>query len=270
MGVKFDFLSDSHIDFWVRLNSNTQKYEMKTREFAKELLKSKTADYLIIAGDIGHYNRQNKFFLDELSKEYKNIYLVFGNHDLYFVSSKQSYKYNFNSFNRIKEMKEWIDEQNNIHYLDGNIVDVEGVKITGANMWYDFSYGLSIGNTKEQILYKWHDLSNDSRLISRFDMEKYFLEEKSKLDLVVENADVIVTHVGPDVRLSDYSGSDRIYNNFYFFNGMDFIEDLENKIWLFGHIHKRRDISYNGWRIINHALGYKDQGFSLEVKSFEV
>jgi Icc-related predicted phosphoesterase len=268
--VSFDYINDIHLDFWVVKDHNSIKEENKIRDFANLLLNKKRSDYLLIGGDIGHFNNQNKIFLDEMSTCYKEIYLVFGNHDLYLISNNQSYKYNRRSFNRIYEMKEWIDNQENINYLDGNIVDVEGIKITGVNMWYDFSYGIKMGKSRQQVLNEWSSLSNDSKKILNVNIENYFNEEKEKLDNVIEESDIIITHVGPDVRLSEYTGKQKIYNSYYFFDGINYIEELENKIWLFGHIHTRKDIIRDGWRIISHAIGYNDENFDLDVKTFNV
>lgn len=268
--VSFDYINDIHIDFWVRYGSNQLESEIQTREFVSKVIETKKSDYLLIGGDIGHYNKQNYWFLEELSKFYKGIYLVFGNHDLYLISGSQKKLYKNNSLNRLNDMKSLIDELENVFYLDGKIIDIGGIKVGGVNMWYDFSYGINQGYTYESIEQKWYLNSNDSNFIKGLDIKEYFKCEKEKLDLIIEESNIILSHVGPDCKLTNLYGKSRYYNSFYFFDGCDIINHYEEKVWLFGHIHSRFDIEHEAWRMISHAIGYSDQGFNVEVKTFSI
>ena len=76
--MKFDYINDVHLDFWVPFDTNQLKFEKKTKEFANQMLPKQPTKILLIGGDLGHYNRQNYWFLEELSKVYTNILLVLG------------------------------------------------------------------------------------------------------------------------------------------------------------------------------------------------
>jgi hypothetical protein len=72
-------------------------------------------------------------------KIYKKIFVTFGNHDMYLVSNAQRSKYQI-SWNKVKDLKQICECIDTVEFLDGNIIEVDGIKIGGAGMWYDMSY----------------------------------------------------------------------------------------------------------------------------------
>lgn len=97
--MEFDYMNDIHLDFWVRFDKNQIKFEKRTREFTNSLIPKQKSKILVIGGDIGHYNRQGYWFLDEVSKFYDKVLIVFGNHDYYLISNHQAKKYGKSSVN---------------------------------------------------------------------------------------------------------------------------------------------------------------------------
>jgi len=145
-----DIISDIHLDFYVRFN------RIKTEAFVERLINTKTNknfDVLIIAGDIGHYNDDNIYFLELISKFYKKVFVTWGNHNLYLLESQRE-KYNYNSFNRLNEFKEMIKEIDNVVFLDGQKIEYKGITFWGSGLWYEV-------NSLEH----WTNYMNDSRLI---------------------------------------------------------------------------------------------------------
>jgi len=123
--MTLDIISDIHLDFYA-------KFKQKSIEtFTKKLINTKTNknfDVLIIAGDIGHYNDDNIYFLELISNYYKKVFVTWGNHDLYLLESQRE-KYYYNSFNRLNELKEMIKEIDNVVFLDGEKIEYEGITI---------------------------------------------------------------------------------------------------------------------------------------------
>lgn len=159
--MKFDYINDVHLDFWVPFDTNQLKFEKKTKEFANQMLPKQPAKILLIGGDLGHYNRQNYWFLEELSKVYTNILLVLGNHDFYMITKNQEKKYQSNSFHRVQEMKEMVKSLPQVKYLEGDTIELDGVTIGGTGMWYEFSYGQKyLGKSYENIWLEWSFFSN--------------------------------------------------------------------------------------------------------------
>ena len=114
--------------------------ERLIKSFMKKLLNTKTNnifDVLVIAGDIGHINDDNVYFLKEISKFYTKIFVTWGNHDLYLINSSEREKYNYNSFNRLKNLKEKVKEIDNLTFLDGEKVEYNGITFWGSGLWYE-------------------------------------------------------------------------------------------------------------------------------------
>ena len=158
-------------------------------------------DILIVAGDIGHYNDQNIEVLKIFQKEfYKHIVCVLGNHDYYLVDSKAKDTFENDSFKRVEDMRKLINHEENMYCLDGEIIEIDGVKFGGADSWYDEAYVRRYYPQfdSNHINLLWNGNINDSRLIkgiNRFD-DISKLEIK-KLEKIYQDCDVMITHVNP-------------------------------------------------------------------------
>ncbi|MCE0453764.1 metallophosphoesterase [Brevibacillus sp. AF8] len=259
MSKGFDLISDVHLDFWVKVENPPHKMIPQIKNFIKAILPETNHNVLVIAGDLGHYNWQNKILIEELKQIYEHILIVAGNHDYYLVSANQEKQYRGKSLNRVIEMKETCSSLTNVHFLDGDIVEIDGINYGGVGMWYDFSYGIKeLGYSKEALYSKWWEIMNDSRLIKGL-LDKPFTfadEEKKKLDGIIESSDVIITHVGGDWSKADHD----LVNSFYYFDGSPYFSKLKGKVWCFGHTHQRSDYEANGCRFVDAALGYPGEG----------
>ncbi|MFC8686008.1 metallophosphoesterase [Brevibacillus porteri] len=267
--MRFDLISDVHLDFWVKVENPLHKMMPQIRSFINSILPETPHKVLVIAGDLGHYNWQNKLLIEELKQTYEHILIVAGDHDYYLVSANQEKQYRGKSHNRVVEMKEICKEFSNVHYLDGDTVEIDGTAYGGVGMWYDFSYGIKeSGYSKEALYSKWWDVMNDSRLIKGL-LDKSFTfadEEKKKFEAIVESADVIITHVGGEWSKERPDLS----NSFYYFDGSNHFDTLKGKVWCYGHTHRRQDYEAYGCRFVNAALGYADEGKGRKIVQIEM
>ncbi len=60
--IYFDLISDIHLDFWVDYSSNHIKLNKNQDNFVRLILPEAPSSTLVIAGDIGHYNKQEYIF----------------------------------------------------------------------------------------------------------------------------------------------------------------------------------------------------------------
>ena len=269
--MTMDIISDIHLDFYIKFNQRGIK------TFVKKLIDTKTDknfDVLIIAGDIGHYNDDNVCFLELISKFYKKVFVTWGNHDLYLISENQRKKYDYNSFNRLNELKEKVQKINNLTFLDGEKIEYEGITFWGSGLWYEVS------NLKH-----WSNYMNDARLIFdrkepykivmpydyfpvkfNFNTGKLYEKEYEKIKKL-EKADVIISHIPP----VNFNFSGDMGDNYYFVPyGEEIIERVKPKMWIFGHIHTKRDKNFNGCRLIANPLGYPGENRNFEIKSVKI
>lgn len=261
-------LSDVHLDFYL-LNTNKRKL----KRFCESVLhiNHEKIDVITVAGDLGHYNADNKRFLTYLSETYNaQVLFTYGNHDLYLVSPKQVSKYKGQSIDRLKEMELWASTQENIHFLDGTFVDIQGVRFGGMCNWYDGTFSpLSTVFTN----YEWLKKFNDSQHIYK-NGEKYssFLAISDDLDvedkrqaLIDADCDYLFFHVSPilDKDLIETRYQEDLFTAFYFSNNPEFLYTSKLKYLQFGHTHNALNKHYDHIEVFNASLGYPSESFNF-------
>lgn len=259
----FDLISDIHLDFWYEPIHSNETQIRKIRKLFQSLIPASPSKVLVIAGDMGHYNKQNFLMLEHLKEFYEYILIVQGNHDLYRVSRGLRRKF-FLSHKRWDDMKERASVLEGVHFLEGNTIEIDGVTYGGTGMWYDYSFGLQQGGyTHDELEELWKDKMNDINYINGL---PDFIEEKKKLaNLIDQNPDVIITHVGPDWIHAKNEYVKGIMKSFYFFDGQEFLDRCEGKIWCFGHTHEHYSYMYKGCRLENNAMGYPGRDNKLNA-----
>lgn len=291
--MKFAILGDTHFDFYFNPGSavSARAFDAKF----KILLENAPADVLLIPGDIGHYNAQNIQCLRHLKRYYSRIIVTFGNHDYYLISKSMVSKYQWGtnrlggSRERVEDIKQLIEQEEGIDYVDGNVIEIDGVRIGGASGWYDGSLLLNTGRDYDDINWEWRLQMNDANMIypnanngTKFDM--LFQEQKHRLENVYQHCDIMMTHVSP---LSEWNQFAQMYNYqkpleafnknyssthealqdyraFYCFNGKHFLENGSMTHWVFGHTHRSFERQYmredkSEVQILCNSIGYPDK-----------
>lgn len=296
--VKLAILGDTHFDFWLNPNFKEKHFNLQFRE----LLEPVEADVLLLSGDIGHYNTQNLRCLQYMRQYFDRIVVTFGNHDYYLITNSVRDKYqrlnpNRPSEERVDEMKKMIEDVDRIDYVDGNIVEIDGIKIGGATGWYD---GSLLNKSRDTIQAEYDKVMNDGNLIhprgKPFDW--LFHEQKHRLDAVYQQCDIMMSHVSPlsewkqfiemygfdnerasrDPNYSMQHEALKDHNAFYCFDGKEYLANGSMKHWVFGHTHQNFSRTYeraDGRSIEIHcnSIGYPDKGkipTEFVVKEIEV
>ena len=271
--MQIELISDIHIDFWINPKENTQKQTTLIKEFVKNILKPTSNETLVIAGDLGHYNNQNLLLLKELQNYYRYIIITWGNHDLYLVSKRQEKLYK-TSFARLESFKKALLEYENIFFLDGDYLELEGVKFWGSGLWYE---------VPKHLMQDWFTISNDGVFIKedkifysdfdsfgrqkiyKFNPNKLYQKELEKLEKV-KDIDIIITHI-PPLFIGD---KNKVEDYFYYSNAKAFIEKLQAKYWLFGHYHKGYNNRYKTTQLLASPLGYKNEKYFHKMYVFSI
>ena len=275
-----DILSDLHLDFYFKPHLTTAE---NVASFFKVVFTDdgtrEIGDILIVAGDIGHYNDQNIEVLKIFQKEfYKHIVCVLGNHDYYLVDSKAKDTFENDSFKRVEDMRKLINHEENMYCLDGEIIEIDGVKFGGADSWYDEAYVRRYYPQfdSNHINLLWNGNINDSRLIkgiNRFD-DISKLEIK-KLEKIYQDCDVMITHVNPsfDEEHINEKYHNSPINTFFTFDGSKFYKDGSMKYWVFGHTHDAIEYEMEGVSFLCNPLGYPNEsmyGKNIKMKIFKI
>lgn len=274
--MKIDYTSDTHFDFYIHESKSVTSARVAAlvKRFFKFKAKSR-GEVLIIAGDIGHYNKQNIDFMRELKAQlgYKAIITVLGNHDRYLISKAQKEKYRNSSNARVAEFKELIANEDGIYLLDGDVVEIDGVKFGGAGGWSDGSYN-DIDNKRKQFLFE--TTMNDFWKITKekdgFDgsFDYFFQSEYEKLDKVADKVDVMVSHFVPLPSVLDGIEHKSDDLNFYCFDGVELLKKTTAKYWIFGHKHQALEDGKHGVRLLSSPFGYKEQLYIQSIRQIEI
>jgi predicted phosphodiesterase len=297
---KIAFISDVHVDSYVRNDTHSPSTVEKLIDtFIDTHLQLESADILVIAGDISHYVELSQLFFKVLveRKLFKKIFVTFGNHDLYMCTQMDMTQYK-TSWDKILDLKRVCASFDGIEFLDGGIIDVDGVSIGGCGCWYDFTYGYSqFGLNKFQMMHKWKDHINDANYIKgtdspteindsrtsslgewgyrkikqySFDPIKFFETEKLKLEAIIEKCDIFVSHVGPVVPDTLRPEYQTPVTGCFYFDGLQYLNaEKAPKLWIFGHTHDSYNFKINNTTLMCNPLGYKSENKNTVVATVD-
>lgn len=233
--MKIRLLSDLHTEF---------RLPYKTHEMSQY----RGEDVLVLAGDIasGSTNTTDviKHFLD---CGFPQIVYVPGNHEYYGGD--------FDEFN--KKMADKCSKLKGVHLLNPGTVTINDVKFVGGTLWTNFADNpYSQSAAKRGI--------NDFRVIKNFDVNRCAQTYYKHLGYIQDQYEnrndcrvVVVTHFLParECIAPRFRGPDLI--NDYFANNLgDYIANMSDTTWLFGHTHDATDIVLGDTRVVANPHGY--------------
>lgn len=271
--LQISILSDLHLDSYFGV-SIAPPTEAEVRGVFDPIFQT-SADVLVIAGDLGHYNHQIRQILKWLRRLYfKHIVCVLGNHDYYLSNRIMMDDFDENSFNRVAALRSELNAIDGVHCLNGEVVEIEGVRFGGCDGWYDGAYWLV--NLNSYYLYCDHHVQEHWKLtmpdasrikgINRFD--DIWKIEQPKIEAVYQQCDVMITHVMPSI---DPQYVDSIYRKdigtaFFTFNGEKYLKGTTAHTWIYGHNHTNQDSEVHGVRLIANQMGYRGEARKLPVE----
>lgn len=157
-----------------------------------------------------------------------------------------------------------------VHFLDGDTIEIAGVRILGATLWTDFALN---AHKHIQAIQSMRKLMNDYRWIKRVSstrgsrkidthailarhvaQRKWLSEELAK---PFNGSTIVVTHHAPSRRSLEGHDTDRLVAAAYASNLDSFIEDREIDVWVHGHIHESVDYMIGNTRVVSNPYGYE-------------
>lgn len=278
MKLKIDVLSDLHADFYFHGPLN----EYTIHNLYGRILQ-KGGDVLVVAGNIGHDNDRNIRVL-KLIREvfgYRHILCVLGNHDYYLPDPGASGSYRNDSRLRAAEMRDLIDAEEGMRCLDGEVVEIGGVRFGGCDSWYDATYierHFPKGNREETEAYVsrfWEKTMSDADYLRGVDRRAFAAAEKEKIRRICRKVDVMITHVNPSIEKEHVPARWREMETtgYFTFDGTEFLESGSMKYWIFGHTHERMEYEAYGVKCLCNPMGYPDEsldGLGVEPMRIEI
>lgn len=259
--------SDLHLDHDIKqyhdgLRSNSSLGEMGALWFPEEMDGDNETTF-VIPGDFWIERRfaTRKFpdgetWLKKLSKKFKYVVFVLGNHDYWKVNLSLE----------PGKVRSEINDQGlkNVFLLERDSIILDQVKFVGGTLWTDFM------NLDAGVLYRAPILMNDYSYIRGknwekvksihfyevFEKTKSFIAKHAKRD--VENQTVVVvTHMAPSYRSVHQELISHPEHTPYYYSSLDgFIEEIDVDLWLHGHTHGHSDYFIGKCRVICNPRGY--------------
>lgn len=242
-----------------------------------ELKNEDQSDVLILSGDIfvagdrdlkmNVSNHVDQFF-DNVSKQYKHVVYVMGNHEHY-----------HGDFALTKDIIKQVIKHDNIHFLDKETVTIEDTIFYGATMW------TNMNKEDPQTIYAikgmmndYNHIKNSGKSVSFKDKDGNFHTRPGRLipeDTVDDHKEaitllkkaleenkgkkfVVVGHHAPSTRsIHPRYGNDYIVNGAYASDLTDIMLDNENIVlWTHGHTHHQYDYMVGKTRVVCNPRGY--------------
>ena len=217
-------------------------------------------------------DRYYRFLLEECSQKYRHVIMVMGNHEHYnFVFNR--------SYDHIKSQL-----PANVHLLEKESLELEGVLFLGATLWTDMNSG------DDMTMFHLTQCMNDFRIIKyrneagdyyRFSPEIAYRHHKDTLaffKIALQNNReraqplpvVVVTHHAPSkLSIKPRYADDHLMNGGYSSDLSEFILDHpEIRVWNHGHTHDSFNYTVGDTRILCNPRGYA--GYEERAEEFQV
>jgi hypothetical protein len=203
---------------------------------------------------------------------------------MYLISNGQISKYKAKSENRLVELKE-ICEELDVHYFDGQIIELNGIKFGGTGSWYnlpvsqDIETWKKVMNDSQKIYSGFTPKPYDSTLYNQpslnWKTQDFWEKEKAKLvNIAKEKCDVFITHVALNEPTKAEGMNDEYvddpHNIFYYTSNFNLLKESGCKVHIHGHTHQSLDYEKDNIRILCNPLGYPSDNTYTIIKQIEI
>ena len=172
--------------------------------------------------------------------------------------------YHNDIFGRIHELKTKLSLPKNVHFLEKESVDINGIMFIGATLWTDFlgkdffKMQNARKNMNDFVLIKKAD---GTRLMPEETVDQFRESKKYIFDALANagrNKTVVVTHHGVSPRSIHEKFRGDSLNYSFMTDISDEIIDHGPDLWIHGHTHNSFDYALGETRVIVNPYGYKD------------
>ena len=215
------------------------------------------ADVVVLAGDIARPRESAEW----ARKFDKPVLYVLGNHEFYGGSIEAT----------ADELKR-LCAGSNVHVLDDDEVEIDGVRFLGSTLWTDF--GLLGDVAKGTAMVGARNLMRDFSRIRIDDATNVlFTPEDStalyerhaewldrRLDVRQQGPTVVITHHAPSRQSIHPRYADSLLNACFVSDAEYLFRDGRAQLWIHGHTHDSFDYTLRGTRVICNPRGYAKAG----------
>jgi predicted MPP superfamily phosphohydrolase len=235
---KIQYCSDLHLEF----SENTM--------FLKDHAIEAAGDILILAGDIIPFAVMDKFdwFFDDVSKRFKQVYWIPGNHEYYYSDINQ----------RTGSFCEEI--RSNVFLLNNRVIETEDARLVFSTLWSKLTEANQWNIT--QRLSDFQVIKKGEERFTSTDYNSLHLENLSFLQDALRNKKqgkdtVVITHHVPTFLNYPEKHKGDALNEAFAVELFDFIEENTPDYWIFGHHHSNiPSFRIGNTQLLTNQLGY--------------
>lgn len=241
--MKIQYVSDLHLEFGV------EKIVLPKVQA--------TGDVMVVAGDLskGSMFTQAVELLHEIWCPGKHMVVIPGNHEFYGRSYTAL----------VPQWKEYFKDSEFIHFLDKDVINIDGVWFLGAVGWWDRKPNIQCLQAMNDFSYitdiKAHDQGAEWGRDARIFLEREL--ETHKDDKVV-----VVTHNAPSHRSVAPRFVGSMINSCFHNEWEDLIMKYRPKAWIHGHMHNFTKYEIGNCVVTCNPIGYMEEfgrnGFTYE------
>lgn len=232
--MKIQLLSDLHLEFFDYTPQQTD------------------ADVVVLAGDVHTKERA----VDWAEKHFKQpVLYVLGNHDYWGGNLERS----------VQKLKEKAKVRGQVHVLEGEALELDGVRFYGATFWTDFE----LHGRRQLAMYEAGTRMNDYRKIRhgsgyhRFKPEIALKQHALTcialgrlLEQPFDGKTVVISHHAPHSQSLEQRSEGHVLDASYASDLTRFFGEDKVALWLHGHVHDSLDYVVNGTRVVCNPRGY--------------
>ncbi len=225
-------------------------------------LNPRGVDLLVLAGDITRtsvgFEKSLKLFRDKFDCP---IIYVHGNHEFYY-SFRESV---------VRRTREAVANLRGVHWLDCDIVEIDGRRILGTPLWYgachppppmlstprEWKHGVMRAYNEEEkrvVTQLWPDFECIEKLVGWV-----YNENTRAIQFLLRNireGDLVVTHMLPSKQCVSPQYERSPTNPFFVTELRHIIGPQKPALWMHGHTHDSIDTTIGSTRIVCNPLGY--------------
>ena len=245
--MKFDLISDLHLDFWAE-NENINWEGIGTSLVA------------VILGDISYNIDITYKTIVDISKHYKYVIFVDGNHEHNNHCGIQDHN---------RQLKQELSKYQNISFLNRSAIVIDNIAFVGANGWWTFDFcEPEISREEAYMYFMANNIFSEPfmhEIVQTAREDALVLSEivgKLTVDTAVSEI-VILTHTAPfndfmDVQQPQHPAHFSRCGSSFLPKVLDFDFNRKAKTWCFGHVHQEFDRVKENIRYVCHPRGRKD------------
>lgn len=245
--MRIRYLSDLHTEFYDLLALNRLLMRIKPSK----------DEVCVCAGDIGsivHSRKNYDITLSYLSKQFKQVFVINGNHEYYNGDNKTMEQVN-------ALMKTYFEEKSfaNVQWLNNTTYKYEDVTFIGTTLWTHVQPETPEINDTRYIPGLTRDIYNNNHQVCK---------EWLRSLIPLPSKSVIITHHMPSPQLVAPKYRDAKINSWFHCNMEKFIENNKNSIacWIYGHTHTASEQHISGVPMLCNPHGYPGENVWTETK----